>query len=894
MSKQNAIKKKGENRLHIVKDMDQSRNLGSKKGEVQVSWREMHDSYGFMLRPFFKKFFLPIRFSSIQEKQLQETARSGHIVFVMESSSILHYLFLNFWCSRLRLPLAAYGNGIPSFFLFQSIEKIFHLFRKKLLSLRSKEREGISESFSLFCERRLREGRSMVLFLHRYRRFRKKSYNEAKEFLDVLAGCQDRCQQPLFLVPVSIIWGKRPDKVKKSIFDILLGDNDARGLIRQSLVLFRCYRHSVVSMGPVIDLKAFRQANDHLERELFLKKIRWSLHRELALAKKQVTGPSIKPRRHMLESVLSSRSLRELAREISRAEGKPFETVMKKAAKYADEIAADYSINYIEFLEWLLRWVWNNIYSGFYIDKEGLERVREAARKSSIILLPSHKSHLDYLVLSCIFYNNDLPPPHIVAGVNLSFWPLGHIFRRSGAFFLRRTIRGQKLYSAVFSTYLRKLMREGYVQEFFIEGTRSRTGKLLQPKLGVLSMEIDAFAQGVSEDLHLVPLSITYEKVVEEASYTKELGGDKKKKEGFWELLKTPRFLKKKYGRVYIQFAPPLSVREYLQAKQIDLTGLDATRRGGIVEDLAGRACFAIDEVTTVTPSALAATVLLNHHKRGIPLSDLTKRASYLLHLLQDSGARRSLSLQNLPWAIEEVLNMFVGDKIIQQWDEPEGPLYTLDDAKRIHLDYYKNNILHFFLPFSLVASVFQLHRTDNLSETRILDGLRYFMDLFAREFIFPPEDSVRSFWRIVRYHFVVKRGYLSIDEQGEIRIQDPSPIEYFAGFIRNYFESYYVFFCAVEQILDAGDCEEKEFFSKMLDLGDSLYRRGDLSCSESRSTFIFRNAFNCMLSQGCIRRTKSKNTVSLVLDGAGKRKMRDYQQTLARLLFSRQSPELH
>ncbi len=381
--------------------------------------------------------------------------------------------------------------------------------------------------------------RSMVLFLRRYQRFGKRRYTEAKEFLEDLVQFQAECRRPVYLVPMGILWGKGPEKVKKGILDVLLGRKDAPGRLRQVLVLFRYSRNSLVTMGQVMNLKAYRKENIHLEQDLLLKKIRWNLHRELDLAKKQITGPRIKPRKYIIESILSSRTLRDQAREIARAEGKPFEKIMKRAEKYADEIAADYRITYIEFLSLLLSWVWNNIYSGFSVDMKGLERVKAAVRKGSVILMPSHKSHVDYLVLSYVFYQNDLPPPHIAAGVNLSFWPLGHIFRRAGAFFIRRSIRGQKLYATVFSTYLRKLLREGHVQEFFLEGTRSRTGKLLQPKLGMLSMELDAFGEGVSEDLQLVPISITYEKIVEESSYTKELGGGRKEKEGFLGLLKT-------------------------------------------------------------------------------------------------------------------------------------------------------------------------------------------------------------------------------------------------------------------------------------------------------------------------------------------------------------------
>jgi glycerol-3-phosphate O-acyltransferase len=849
----------------------------------------MHDRYGLLLRAFFKRFFQPIRLSAWQENRLRQLNEAGQVIYVMERTSLLHYLFLNYTCLRLQLPLACYCNGVASFALFQPLGKALRLLWAWMRKRPEVEREPSGTDPGQPPEGPAQD-RSMVLFLRRRRGFGRRRSDEAREFLEGLLQYRSEFRRTVFLLPMGILWGKGPERVQKGLLDVFLGRKDAPGRFRQILLLLRYSRSSILTLGQAMNLKEFRNANAHLEKDLLLKKIRWNLHRELDLARKQITGPSIKPRKYMLESILSSRTLRAQAREIARSEGKPFEKIMKRAEKYADEIAADYRITYIEFLNLLLTWVWNNIYSGFWVDMKGLERVKAAVQKGSVILMPSHKSHLDYLVLSYVFYHNDLPPPHIAAGVNLSFWPLGHIFRKAGAFFIRRTIRGQRLYAAVFSAYLRKLLRDGYVQEFFLEGTRSRSGKLLQPKVGMLSMELDAYAEGVSEDLQLVPISITYEKIVEESSYTQELGGAKKEKEGLLGLLKTRRVLKKKYGRVYIQFAPPLSIREYLQEKQSDLAGMDGVRRAAMVEDLALRVCYSINQVTTVTPSALAATVLLNHPKRGIALPELTKRASFLLRLLQDLGARRSLALENLPWAVEEALDGFVGDKILQRWEDPGGPIYTLDDGKRIILDYYKNNILHFFLPFSLTANVFRLYGTDRLAEARFLAGLGVFVELFSREFLFPREDPVGSYWKVVREYFVSRRGYLEIGESSEIRLCEPAPLEDLGRLLTNYFESYYVFFSASESLLGPEEREEREFLGQVLQWSDGLYRKGDVSRRESRSSLVFRNALDCMVSQGCIRRTKAKGGTVLRFEGAGREKTGEYRQVLSRLLFSQEA----
>ena len=842
---------------------------------------EMHGRYGLLAKAFSKRFFLPIRFPEAQAKTLQELAQKGQILYVMQSASVLHYLFLNFWCLRLRIPLASYGNGIPLFFLHQPFGKLLSALARAVLFL---HRGGGSLFTSRFREH-LAMRRHMVLFLRAPRLFWMRAQVQAKEILEALLAVQNHTPRPVYLVPLGILWGKRPEKMVRSVFDIFLGAQESPGLIRQLFFLLRYSRHSVVTMGQVINLQEFLGANQHLETELLVKKIKWSLHRELTLAKREVTGPKIKPRKYLIESILSHPALRALARDIARSEGRPFEKVMKQAAKYADEIAADYNITYLLFLEWLLTWVWNNIYSGFYIDKEGLEAVKEVARKGSLILLPSHKSHVDYLVLSYLFYNSDLPPPHIAAGVNLSFWPLGHIFRKAGAFFLRRSIRGQRLYSAVFSTYLKRLLREGYVQEFFPEGTRSRTGKLLHPRLGMLSMELDAFAEGVCEDLHLVPISITYDRLVEESSHTRETGGAKKEREKFTDLLKMPRFLGRKYGRVYIQFSAPLSLREYLRSRHLDLAKMDASRRRRIAEDMGLRITYAINSVTTVTPVAVAATVLLNHPKRGISHAEFLQRSSFLLDVIRDVGARTTVSLQNLHRAMEEALQRFVDDRIVQKWEDPEGTLYTLDESKRMPLDYYKNTIVHFFLPFSIAAAVYRLYKCESLSEERFLEGIRFFQELFSKEFIFPPEEPVRSYWTAVQRHCMSEGGCLSVQGNGEIRLVEGSPLGYLGNLLGNYFESYHVLFRTAELNLQEEECEEREFLKKALEAADRLYRRGDLHRRECRSIFAFRNAIDFLVFQGCVQRVEVKGAVRLRIDPSGRETMDRYRKGLLNLL---------
>ncbi len=239
---------------------------------------------------------------------------------------------------------------------------------------------------------------------------------------------------------------------------------------------------------------------------------------------------------------------------------KDLPAVQKEARKYLDEIAADYSDFYIELWDKALTWLWNNVYDGVVVDREGLVRVRDISRRMPCVIIPCHRSHIDYLLLSYVFYKHNIPLPFVAAGTNLMFWPLGYVFRKAGAFFIRRTFGGNFLYRQVMETYIKTLLGLGYPLEFFIEGGRSRTGKMVMPKYGMLSMVIQANMDR-HRDLAIIPVFIGYDRVMEEKAYLQELGGAAKEKERATSVIKSRKLLDKRYGRVYVNVGEPIYMR---------------------------------------------------------------------------------------------------------------------------------------------------------------------------------------------------------------------------------------------------------------------------------------------------------------------------------------------
>ena len=228
--------------------------------------------------------------------------------------------------------------------------------------------------------------------------------------------------------------------------------------------------------------------------------------------------------------ILRDEQMVQFLDDLALTERRDYDDVYREAKKYLFEIVADYSEVFISLLDRFLTWLWNNIYDGLVIDREGLANVRNLSRRMPFVIIPCHRSHMDYLLLSYVLFKENIQLPFIAAGTNLLIWPLGYIFRKSSAFFLRRTFKGNVLYAEVFARYIKTLLKEGHPIEFFIEGGRSRTGKMVMPKFGLLSMIIQAYQEKVSDDLALIPVYIGYDRVIEEKAYLKELGGAPKRR----------------------------------------------------------------------------------------------------------------------------------------------------------------------------------------------------------------------------------------------------------------------------------------------------------------------------------------------------------------------------
>jgi glycerol-3-phosphate O-acyltransferase len=488
------------------------------------------------------------------------------------------------------------------------------------------------------------------------------------------------------------------------------------------------------------------------------------------------------------------------------------------------------------------------------VDKEGFARIREISKSMPFVVIPCHRSHIDYLLLSYVFEKNNIPLPFVAAGTNLMFWPLGYIFRKSGAFFIRRSFKGDDLYGIVFSKYLKMLLKEGLPVEFFIEGGRSRTGKMVMPRYGLLSMVIQAYQEGISSDLAILPVFIGYDRVIEEKSYLRELGGAPKKKENAGTVIRNSSILRKRYGRVYVNAGEPIQLKSYLSSLEKHFEQMSIDERRSFYRKLGYEIVAEINKVSVVTPFSLIAACLLCSFQRGISHDDLTLILNLFYDFLQFRNVPLASTFAHREKAISDALLIFESEGLISKMgieeedkaEEVAEIIYSVEEGKRLNLEYYKNNVLHFFIPLSFIATSILAQKEDSVALFRIIEDYKFLKRLFRNEFIFEDKkDDLEEVNSILTY-MLEQKMIKDIDLEGEtcieIRGRGRTRLRPFAGLIHNYMESYWVVIRSCSY-LKKEPKTEREFLRKIQQLGTRMYKKGEVSRAESLSSSNYTNA---------------------------------------------------
>ncbi len=630
----------------------------------------------------------------------------------------------------------------------------------------------------------------------------------------------------VYAVPVIPVWDKsgvRRSLDEWGILEKFVGSQESPGRARAAMQMALSLFTPVLKTGTPVDLHEYLEAHPHESTMELTKQLRLELLDDIERSWRSILGPRLPA---------TELTRRELARDPKVIDAY-FEAVdggltprqaLKEIREAISEIPAAPTSTTLSVYKHSLRFVWYRIFRGFELDDEGFERMRDAQSRGPLLLLPCHRSHIDYLILSWIMDRYHLPIPYIAAGQNLSFFPMGPIFRRGGAFFIKRSFKGNKLYKTVLLQYMARLFNDGINVEFFPEGTRSRTGKSVYPKQGLLSMIAELLARGDIPSPQVVPISIGYEKVIEEDAYQAELAGMQKKSEDFLQVIKSVRVLLNRYGRVNVRVADPFDMREFMGDLAAGTPEFSAR-----VEEMAVTIISRIIGNTLITSSMLTAAALLSSGTDSVDKGEAFSRFLFFRRVATARGAHLAATLTDE----KDQLRRF--NRSIQGFGSAcrvEGNTIHIHRGRRATLAYYRNGFLQVIAPTAI-------HALAESFESGAYIMYSYLWDALRREF---PQLNLldREAERTKQRHF-----YDSLNDSGKghLGLLLPDLIEGQA--------------LALEALVDALEPLElvsrKHLTSAMIAHGEKAHSEGSLVRPESMSRSVYGETLELMIARGII-----------------------------------------
>jgi len=584
------------------------------------------------------------------------------------------------------------------------------------------------------------------------------------------------------LLPVTFYWGRNPGRQgKHSCFD-LLGKRRV-GAVHKSLVVLKNAKDHLVRFNQPISIAALCKRDQSVQQQAH--KLARLAVRYFGSQKRSSVGPKLPSRQKMIAAILAQPDLQQVIRETAAAEGMSEQQVSLQCRNYLQEISANFSYPFLRIFRKLLGWVWNHIYQG--IEVNHAQAVRQASQSGAeIIYMPCHRSHMDYLLLSYLLFEQGLVPPHVAAGVNLNFFPAGAIFRRSGAFFLRRTFKGSPLYAQVFKAYFSMLFAQGYPIEFFTEGGRSRTGRLLPPKTGLLAASLQTYLDQPERNVLIIPVYIGYDHIMEVGTYSKELSGQKKQKENFWQVLGIVKKLGN-FGRAFVNFGEPINIKQYFAQELPDgqHSSMDELQFKNQVQQVANNVMIGINAATAVNALPLCAAILLaskNFQQQKPLFFEHIAKHQQLLALLSENSL--------VTYTQDSAAEIYQQALLLNKFTEHDAEV-VCSQTQAPQLSYYRNNIIHLFaLPSLLCNTVrYLLWQNKPLTFANIAGYAAKVYPLLEAEYFLQAQQDTSSLL-VNGLQQLQKIGVLRV-ENDCYQISDEQLLTVFAGHLKETFLRY-------------------------------------------------------------------------------------------------------
>ena len=659
------------------------------------------------------------------------------------------------------------------------------------------------------------------------------------------------------LIPVTVLWGRSPDK-EDSWFKLLFTDTWATpGTIKQLMNIGLHGRQSFLEFHEPQSLRALvkfaqetypnlspatyiiNQLNDYLDRQ-----------REVVL------GPDLSDRRNVMQSVIKSQDVKDGIRQESIRSKISMVEAERRAIGYVNEIASDYSHSTVRFAEQALTRLWTQLYDG--VEVHNFNTVRELAKDYQIIYTPCHRSHIDYLLLSYVIYNRGMMVPYIAAGDNLNMPFVGQILRGGGAFFIRRTFRGNALYTAVFKEYLYSILARNTPLEYFIEGGRSRTGRLLPPKTGMLAMTVHGHLRGCTKPIAFVPTYFGYERLMEGATYVGEMNGKPKEAESIFGILKTLRKIERIFGKVHVNFGEPVFLDDMLKKHGVAALRFESNEDpmpqevSDAVNSSAQAILENINRAAVINPVSLLSLILLATKKHTLDEEICIKQLDTYRDLL--TALPYDQRMQVTPLSGKEIIAYGLKLKLIKRVKHVLGDIIAIEDNQAVLLTYFRNNILHAFVLPSLIAAL--VEHNGKINKDDLLNVIRTLYPFLKAE-LFLKWEQAELEAQICQYiDGLVKARLISQDDRDLVspapNSEEHNQLEVLAAPVMQSIERYYMTLALITQ-RGSGNISTKQVEDLSHLLGQRLSVLYEFNSPEFFDKALFQSFIRVLTQQGYI-----------------------------------------
>ncbi|KDE03677.1 hypothetical protein MVLG_05866 [Microbotryum lychnidis-dioicae p1A1 Lamole] len=558
--------------------------------------------------------------------------------------------------------------------------------------------------------------------------------------------------------------------------------------------------------------------------------------------------------------------------------------------QYADGVVAKMdSVRFLKFFGATVNNILVRMYNqGIHINLPEYAAFREVAvqaakNKQSLLLLPCHKSHIDYLTISWLFYRCGLSLPHIVAGENLNMPVVGPMLQKCGAFYIRRSFGDDALYPVIIKEYIENLMENGMNMECFIEGSRSRTGKLLPPKLGILKYVVEGLLAGRTSDVLICPISLQYDKVIETETYINELLGNPKEKETLTGLLLNTRVVQLQLGRIDVRFQKPFSLNGWIEdqnqrrrSQREPGAPVDAKKEQAVLLRALGYQVLSdINKVAVIMPAALVGTCMLTIRGRGVGKMELLARVGWLIQAIEVRGGRvADFAGMDLETVVDRAL-IVLKDLIGEHKDLIEPTFYI---TKRFELSFYRNQTMHLFVSESMFcASLYTRVKSggaapsQRMARKEIMAELHFLSRLLQNEFVYGIEgleaNAANTINSLAKDEVILVEDDM-IGLSPKERASGRNNFDFFNFLLWPYIETYWLAAVSLFALTPVGPppessatlawVSEKAFHKSAQLLGKNGHYQGDISYLEAVNQATLANAFMRMVELGVILTRRS------------------------------------